>query len=107
MLSLEELIVEFVDFGDSQQDATSFAQQLLGDFDQDGNGKLDLDELTESYIGGAVMLDDDDQGDPGDEGDLGDDLFAEGETDEDDVRTIGDDDWADSVDSWFTWYGQV
>jgi len=49
MLSTEELVVEFLDYGDSAEDATAFAEMLINDFDTDGDNQLSLAELVASY----------------------------------------------------------
>jgi hypothetical protein len=49
LLSVAELTAEFVDYGDSQEDAIEFAQMLIEDFDTDGDQQLSLSELVTSY----------------------------------------------------------
>ena len=49
LLSVAELTAEFVDYGDSEEDAIEFAQMLIQDFDIDGDQQLSLSELIASY----------------------------------------------------------
>lgn len=90
-LSRRELVNEFLDYGDTRSEARELADYLLDSFDEDGDRKLDLAELTASYGGGEVV-DDDDIGFDGD--------FEDGFDDTDDGSDDGDiwsdDPWSDN-----------
>ena len=53
-LSKRELVLEFMDYGDSRREARQQAEALLQEFDTDGDRKLNYSELVASYGGDVV-----------------------------------------------------
>lgn len=101
-LSEAELVAEFISYGDSEADAIEFAQGLLADFDENGNERLDVRELTASYSDEVFGVD------PSGEGEQGDCWFEECE--EDHGLSTGewdDSNWSWDDDPWFSDYEEV